>query len=233
MAKFVVYIVYVRCTLSPSSVFESRWSRALPRPHSAAEITEVRDQLCEAALRRFAEHGADGLTMRTLASDVGCSPMKAYRYFRDKDALMAAMRALAFNRFSEALEIAAAGPGDARERSTAVGDAYVAFALANREAYRLMFDTAPEGGEAADPDLAAARSRADRSMSAYVEAMIAEGVLKGDPERIGRMFWAAIHGVVLLELSGLLTRDGGADALRREMMRTLFIGLNNDPRLAR
>lgn len=202
----------------------------MPRPHSAAEVTEVRDQLCEAALRRYAEHGAEGLTMRTLAADVGCSPMKAYRYFRDKDALMAAMRARAFNSFSEALETAAAGQGDARERSTAVGDAYVAYALANREAYRLMFDTAPEGAQAADPDLAAARARADRSMSGYVEAMIAEGSLRGDPERIGRMFWAAIHGVVMLELAGLVTRDGGADALRREMMRTLFIGLNSDRR---
>lgn len=181
-------------------------------------------------MRRFDEHGAEGLTMRTLAADVGCSPMKAYRYFRDKDALMAAMRARAFNRFAEALETAAAGPGDARARSTAVGEAYVAFALANREAYRLMFETAPEGGEAVDPDLAAARARADRSMTGYVEAMIADGALKGDPQKIGRMFWAAIHGVVLLELTGLLGSHGGADALRREIMRTLFIGLNNDRR---
>ena len=64
--------------------------------------------------------------------------------------------------------------------------------------------------------------------------MIADGALKGDPRLvIGHMFWAAIHGVVLLELTGLLTRGQDADTLRREMMRTLFIGLNNDPRLAR
>lgn len=204
----------------------------MPRPHSAAEISEVRDQLCAAAMRRFAADGAEGLTMRTLARDVGCSPMKAYRYFRDKDELMAAMRAMAFNRFAEALEAAAAGEGDSRARATAVGEAYVAFALANREAYRLMFDTAPADGEAF-PDLAAARARAGRSMSDYVEAMIAEGALKGDARQIGQMFWAAIHGVVLLELSGVLTRDGGADTLRREMMRTLFIGLNNDARRRR
>jgi AcrR family transcriptional regulator len=202
----------------------------LPRPHSAAETTEVREQLCAAALRRFAEHGADGLTMRALAADVGCSPMKAYRYFQDKDELLAAMRALAFDRFSEALEAAAAGAGDSRARSSAVGEAYVAFALENRAAYRLMFDTAPAGGEAY-PDLVRARARSSRNMSAYVEAMIAEGALKGDAGRIGQMFWAAIHGVVLLELSGLLARGEDADSLRREIMRTLFIGLNNDPRL--
>lgn len=204
----------------------------MPRPHSAAEISEVREQLCEAALRRFAEHGADGLTMRTLARDVGCSPMKAYRYFRDKDELMAAMRALAFNRFAEALDTAAAGEGDSRARATAVGEAYVGFALANREAYRLMFESGPFDDETS-PDLIEARARANHSMTAYVEAMIADGALRGDPQQIGQMFWAAIHGVVLLELTGLLPRGGGADTLRREMMRTLFIGLNNDPRLAR
>jgi AcrR family transcriptional regulator len=204
----------------------------MPRPQSAAEMSEVRDQLCAAAMRRFAEHGADGLTMRTLAADVGCSPMKAYRYFRDKDELIAAMRAMAFDRFAGALDAAAEGAGDSRAKATAVGEAYVAFALANREAYRLMFESGPID-DTAFPDLAAARARADRSMTAYVEAMIADGVLKGDPRTIGQMFWAAVHGVVLLELTGLLTRGAGADTLRREIMRALFIGLNNDPRLNR
>jgi AcrR family transcriptional regulator len=204
----------------------------LPRPHSAAEISEFRDQLCEAAMRRFAEHGADGLTMRRLAADVGCSPMKAYRYFRDKDELIAAMRAMAFDRFAEALETAATGAGDSRARATAVGEAYVDFALSNRAAYRLMFESGPLDGET-HPDLVRARARAGASMTGYVEAMIADGVLKGDPQRIGQIFWAAIHGVVLLELTGLLARGEDADTLRREIMRTLFIGLNNDPRLVR
>jgi AcrR family transcriptional regulator len=183
-------------------------------------------------MRRFAEHGAEGLTMRTLAADVGFSPMEAYRYFRDKDELIAAMRAMAFDRFAQALEAAAAGAGDSRAKATAVGEAYVAFALANREAYRLMFESGPLDGESF-PDLVRARARADRSMTAYVEAMIADGVLEGDARMIGQMFWAAVHGVVLLELSGLLTRGADADGLRREIMRTLFIGLNNDPRLRR
>jgi hypothetical protein len=64
-------------------------------------------------------------------------------------------------------------------------------------------------------------------MTAYVSAMIEDGALKGDAEVIGRMFWAAIHGVVQLELSGVLPPGPGADALRHEMMRALFIGLNS------
>ncbi len=41
--------------------------------------------------------------MRQLAAELGCSPMTPYRYFKDKDEILAAVRAAAFDRFSEAL----------------------------------------------------------------------------------------------------------------------------------
>jgi AcrR family transcriptional regulator len=198
----------------------------LPRLRTDTEIADFRERLCEAATRLFALHGAEGFTMRMLAAEVGCATMTPYRYFRDKDELLAAVRAMAYERFSEALETAAQAPGDSRAKSTAVGEAYVNFALANREAYRLMFDM--RGPDAAQsPELALAAARANRNMTAYVRAMIDDGALQGDPDLIGRMFWAAIHGVVQLELSGVLPAGPGADALRHEMMRALFIGLNS------
>ena len=195
---------------------------------TTTEVTEFRERLCEAATRLFAEYGAEGLTMRTLAAAAACSPMTPYRYFRDKDEILAAVRTLAFDRFSDALEAASATPGDSRTKSTAIGDAYVRFALDNREAYRLMFGMGVSGDERF-PDLARARARSNKNMTTYVQVMIDDGVLRGDAALIGQMFWAAIHGVVLLDMAGLLTRGAGADALRREMMRTLFIGLNNAP----
>lgn len=202
----------------------------MPRIRPAAEVAEFREKLCAAATRLFAEHGAEGFTMRMLAAEVGCATMTPYRYFRDKDELLAAVRAMAYDRFSEALESAAhMASGDSRAKSAAIGDAYVAFALANPEAYRLMFDMSPP--EAIDsPDLARAARRANTTMTGYVRAMIEDGALKGDPVLIGRMFWAAIHGVVQLELSGVLPPGPDADTLRHEMMRALFIGLNSDPR---
>jgi AcrR family transcriptional regulator len=202
--------------------------RLLPRLRSADEVAEFRERLCEAATRLFAEHGAEGFTMRMLAAEVGCATMTPYRYFKDKDELLAAVRARAYDRFADALEQAAARtPGDSLAKSTAVGEAYVAFALANREAYQLMFAMSPpETVRSADLDRAGAR--ATDNMTAYVRAMIDEGALKGDPDLIGRIFWAAIHGVVTLELSGILPPGPGADALRREMMRALFIGLNTE-----
>src|ERR1700722_2514688 len=174
----------------------------MPRLRSTTEIAEFREKLCEAATRLFAQHGADGFTMRMLAAEVGCATMTSYRYFKDKDELLAAVRARAYDRFSQALEAAAQAPGDSRAKSAAVGEAYVAFALANREAYRLMFEMSPQDSSRF-PDLARAAARAGGTMTGYVRAMIDDGVLKGDPLMIGRMFWAGIHGVVQLELNGV------------------------------
>ncbi|MDR3509674.1 MAG: TetR/AcrR family transcriptional regulator [Caulobacteraceae bacterium] len=200
----------------------------MARPLTQIEVAEFRERLCEAATRLFSAHGAEGFTMRMLAAEAGCSPMTPYRYFRDKDEILAAVRALAFDRFSDVLEAAAATPGDSRAKATAIGDAYVSFALHNRESYRLMFGMAPAGDERF-PDLARARRRSNANMTAYVRAMIDDGVLRGDADLIGQMFWAAIHGVVLLDMTGLLEHGAGADTLRREMMRVMFIGLNTAP----
>ena len=198
----------------------------LPRIRPAEEITEFRDRLCEAATRLFVAHGPEGFTMRMLAAEVGCATMTTYRYFKDKDELLAAVRVRAYDQFSEALEAAAKAPGDSRAKSSAIGEAYVAFALANREAYRLIFDMGPVD-TVHYPDLARAAARAHDTMTAHVRAMIDEGVLQGDPELIGRMFWAATHGVVQLELTGALPPGPSANALRAEIIRTLFIGLNH------
>ena len=58
--------------------------------------------------------------MRALAEDLGCSAMTPYRYFHDKQEILAAVRAAAFDRFADAMEKAAnvrAMPSPRRVRS--------------------------------------------------------------------------------------------------------------------
>ena len=74
------------------------------------EVERFRQRLCDLALRRVAESGYEGVTLRGLARDLGCSYATPYRYFRDKEEIFAAVRALAYERFGAALEHAA-GPG--------------------------------------------------------------------------------------------------------------------------
>ncbi|MFC3076669.1 TetR/AcrR family transcriptional regulator [Phenylobacterium terrae] len=180
----------------------------MPRTLSESDVAGFRERLCEAAERLFSERGPDAVTMRQLASELGVSPMTPYRYFKDKDDILAAVRAGAFDRFAEALEAAYAEAGDARARSARVAEAYLDFAFAHPQTYKLMFDL-HQPNELDYPDLRRAAERARRTMSGYVGGLIEAGVLAGDPEEIGAMFWAATHGVVLLALAGKL--DPGAD----------------------
>ena len=98
------------------------------------------------------------------------------------------------------LETAMAQPADPLHRSRNAGQAYVAFALAEPHAYRLMFDL-NQPTEDEYPELQSAIVRARRTMTVHIEAMIAAGLLEGDAELIGHMFWSALHGMLMLQLS--------------------------------
>jgi AcrR family transcriptional regulator len=191
------------------------------RARSADDRGAVRSRLCDAAARLFLEEGEAALSMRRLAAEVGCSPMAPYRHFADKQALIAAIRAQAFDRLADALDGVAK---DNRHRAADIGDAYVAFARANPAAYKLMFDLA-QPDEAAYPDLAKAAARARVSMSGYVSELVEAGVLQGDPVELGYVFWAAIHGLIVLDLAGRIPADPGFEALRRRTLGALMRGL--------
>lgn len=161
--------------------------------------------------------------MRQLADELGCSAMTPYRYFRDKQEILATVRAAAFDRFADAMEKASRTPGDAAAKSRAVGEAYVRFALRDRQAYRLMFEVSQPDPERF-PELVRANARARRTTIAYLEAMIEEGVLVGDPELLGYAFWAANHGLIMLHLANKLPDKPDFDTIRRATMQLLMAG---------
>src|SRR5580692_9213942 len=116
---------------------ESKPSATTPpkarRARSADERDAMRTRLCDAAARLYVAEGEAGLSMRRLAAEVGCSAMAPYRYFADKEQLLAAIRAAAFNRLADTLEGVAR---DNRHRAAEIGEAYVRFAFENPAAYR-------------------------------------------------------------------------------------------------
>jgi AcrR family transcriptional regulator len=195
----------------------------MPRVLSESDVAGFRARLCEAAERLFAEKGPEVVTMRQLAAELGVSPMTPYRYFKDKDDILAAVRASGFERFSEALEKAHALPGDVVARGSAVREAYLSFAFAHPQAYKLMFDL-NQPNETDYPELVRAAQRARLTMIQYVSDFVQAGLMEGDVEQIGLMFWAAIHGAVGLELVGKLP-PGGARALINALAPVITRGL--------
>ena len=178
----------------------------MPRVLTDAEIDDFRDRLCEAATRLFAERGIEGFTMRQLATELGVSPMTPYRYFKDKEAILMAVRIRAFNRFSEALEAGFASRKAPIDRANGAGQAYIRFAMDNPAAYRLMFDMAPDV-EQASAELDVATDRARAAMTRHIVPLVDAGILAGNVQLMGHVFWAVLHGAIMLALAGKLTEE--------------------------
>ena len=165
--------------------------------------------------------------MRQIAGELGVSAMTPYRYFKDRDEILATVRAEAFNKFAATLERASRRGADAPARARSVGDAYVRFAKRFPSTYQLMF--AYIQPDEMYPDLAKANARARETMDGYVRALVDEHVMSGDAHVIGHMFWAVMHGIVTLEQAGALSFDIKASFLRQVTYRTLFAGISVNP----
>lgn len=195
----------------------------MPKELSGEDVSLVRAKIGAAATALYAAKGEGAITIRDIAKKLGRSPMGLYRYFADREEILAFVRAEAFGAFSDALEAAFASGGDAFARARAVGRAYIDFALDNPNAYRLMFDLSPPD-EAKHPELRRAAKRAGETITRHVKDLAAAGIVQGDPSAIGHALWAASHGVIVLHLAGRLPAGIDVHELYFETMRLTFRG---------
>jgi AcrR family transcriptional regulator len=181
------------------------------------ELGAFRGRAVAAATRLFAERGYRGVTLRSLAKELGVSPMTPYRYFENKEELFAMVRTEAFRRFADAQCDAVAGVEGPEEALRMLGRAYVSFALDEPDAYHIMFELlqAPAGTY---PELDAEQTRSFSYLHAAVEAAVDAGILEGDSLRRAHHLWAQVHGLVSLHLAGKLVMGCSLE----ELVSTLF-----------
>ncbi|HJW41444.1 MAG TPA: WHG domain-containing protein [Rhizomicrobium sp.] len=195
----------------------------MPRELTKEDFKAVRAGIGAAAAALYAAGGVGAITMRDIAKKLGRSPMGLYRYFADREEILAFVRAEAFDSFSDALERAFASGNDAFARARAVGRAYLDFARQYPNAYRLMFDLDPPD-EARHPELRRAGKRAGETVTRHVKDLVTAGIVHGDPRLIGNALWAAAHGVIVLHLAGRLPTGMDVEDLYFETMRLTFRG---------
>jgi AcrR family transcriptional regulator len=166
----------------------------------------LKTSLIEAGLAALTHTEADELSLRQLAKDVGVSANAAYRHFEDKDALLIAMAAEGFRRFTLSQEEAVAKVPQAEDRLKASGRAYVAFAQAHPALYRLMFQRL--SCAATHPDLA---MTAIDGMTVLLEATSSLLGAPAHDERVrvaAAACWSLVHGLSGLSQGGQLAVFG-------------------------
>jgi hypothetical protein len=130
----------------------------------------------------------------------------------------------AFNRFVAALEEADKAEGTAHERGAVKRKAYVNFALAEPDCYRIMFEL-PHPDPAKYPGLLAAMERARATTRRSMDDLIASGMVDGDPVVLGNVFWCALHGPVSAYIAGKLDSREQLEAILDVLMNGLLSGL--------
>lgn len=199
----------------------------MPRPLSATEIEDFREKLADAATALVQRQGNVEFTIRQLADELQVSAMTPYRYVKDKDEILAIMRARAFNRFSETLEKAYATPGGPTDKAGAAGQAYIRFALEDPISYRLMFDL--QQADDQYPELRAAGDRARKTLTRHMQPLIDAGYAQGDPEVIAHVYWATLHGILMLQLSGKIDPECDMNTILEAAFGALAIGFAPRP----
>src|SRR5581483_3231935 len=107
------------------------------RERARAELTR---EIKVAARRQLAAVGADGLSLRAVARELGMVSSALYRYFPSRDDLLTALIIDAYDSLGEAAEAADAESADAApaQRWVAVCEAVRAWALAHPHEYALI-----------------------------------------------------------------------------------------------
>ena len=163
--------------------------------------------LLRAAGQLLEKEGVERLALRSLARRTGVSHAAPYRHFRDREALLAALAAEGFAMLGRAQREAAAGG------LRAMGEAYVRFALARPQRFRLMF-----GGQlkiARHPALREVAAKTFEGLSGALAARVGESPGARDASIAA---WALVHG-----LAQLLLGDRIAVAARRGRAEEQFI----------
>jgi AcrR family transcriptional regulator len=166
----------------------------------------LRAALLTQAERTVRERGAQDLSLRELAREVGVSHGAPRRHFPDRQALLDALAEAGFARLGAELQTAADGAGDdfqARLRATA--GAYVRFATRDAALLELMFagKDREQSGTLHD-----AADRAFSVMLELIEQGQADGALEsGQPDRVGLVLFATIQGIAALVNGGMVDAE--------------------------
>ncbi|BCI79902.1 TetR family transcriptional regulator [Mycolicibacterium sp. TY66] len=189
------------------------------RPRAAARATKLsRDSIVSAALTFLDREGWDALTINALANQLGTKGPSLYNHVQSLDDLRRTVRMRVIDDIIGMLNTV----GEGRSRDDAVmamASAYRSYAHHHPGRYS-AFTRMPLGGD--DPEYTAATHAA----AGPVIAVLASYGLDGENAFYAALeFWSALHGFVLLEMTGVM--DGvDTDAVFTDMVVRLARGMN-------
>ncbi|WP_029115762.1 TetR/AcrR family transcriptional regulator [Mycobacterium sp. URHB0044] len=193
-------------------------SGAAGRPRGPARTTKLsRESIVNAALTFLDREGWDALTINALANQLGTKGPSLYNHVQSLDDLRRTVRMRVIDDIIGMLTTV----GDGRTRDDAVtsmASAYRSYAHHHPGRYS-AFTRMPLGGD--DPEY----TEATRAAAGPVIEVLASYGLDGENAFYAALeFWSALHGFVLLEMTGVMD-DIDTDAVFTDMVLRLAVGM--------
>lgn len=184
---------------------------------------QLRDEILDATTELLLEKGsAKEVSIRSVAHRVGVTSPSIYLHFRDKDELLDAVCARYFESLHDEMQQAAVGKDSTLEVLRAQGLAYVRFAIATPELYRIA--AMGEGRPGSDIDITLASS-AFVHMRDSVQLLMDQGIYPvSDPTTVALELWTAAHGVAALLVAKPYLPFGDPEEFADRILRAVVTG---------
>jgi len=170
---------------------------------------DLRAALIAAAVEGL--EAGEPFSLRAVARRAGVSPTAPYRHFADREALDSAVAVEGFKDLRADLEAALAVMGDPsppEDVITALGVAYVGFALRRPAVFRLMF-----GNECDEED--GERVQASERLHETLNQAIERLFPGANNYNLSIALWSMAHGLAFLHLDGKLRPQTSDDVAAR------------------
>ena len=168
---------------------------------------DLKRALTSAALSLVAEKGPKGFTLTEAARRAGVSAAAPYRHFADRAELLATVAEQGFRDLHADLVVAGGVTSEPKARVVELGRAYVRWAVAHPDHYRVMFGS--EISKADHPTLAVAADEAFGDLLDAIAKCQEAGIVDGqDPRAFAGPLWSLVHGVASLAIGGELSAVG-------------------------
>jgi AcrR family transcriptional regulator len=191
---------------------------AAPQAASGRRATKLsRDSIVNAALTFLDREGWDALTINALATQLGTKGPSLYNHVQSLEDLRRTVRMRVVGDIIDMLNTV--GQGRTRDDAvTAMASAYRSYAHHHPGRYS-AFTRMPLGGD--DPEF----TDATRAAAAPVISVLASYGLDGEEAFYAALeFWSAMHGFVLLEMTGAMNGID-TDAVFTDMVMRLASGM--------
>src|SRR5215813_4337947 len=170
------------------------------------EKLETRDKILNAARELFATEGYEGVSMRQVAEKIEYSPTAIYVHFADKEELFRELCHEDYARLAQVFQSSVMST-EPVVRLREVGTIYTEFGTRYPNHYKFMFMTPHPVHEfdATDRDM---HGNPEKDAYAFLKWGVQQAIDAGsfregvcDAEVVSQTLWAAVHGVISLEIA--------------------------------